>query len=67
MSDLSRQVVVADSMDVLREMTMRRLSPQPLLAKIEAGGPEKTSVSVPSRVTSTDVLLVDLGDTPARA
>jgi len=67
MDGLSRQVVLADSMDVLREMTMRCLSPALPLTGIEAGGQEKTSVtvSVPLCEASTDLLLVDLGDTPA--
>jgi hypothetical protein len=66
-SGLSRQFVLADSMDVLREMATRRLSPKPRLTGIEAGGPEKTSVSVPLREASTDLLFVELGDTSPEA
>lgn len=45
-SSWSRDLVLADSLDTLREVTMQRHPAQPVILAAAAGGREKTSTTV---------------------
>ncbi|MFD7898945.1 hypothetical protein [Streptomyces sp. NPDC059743] len=66
-SPWSRDLVLADCVDVMGTMTSRQPALTVRLAGIEAGGPGKTSASMSLHEATDGAFLVDVGDEPAQA